>query len=64
MLMLPVGIVNFTIVVTMWSIAMAGATYPVVGLGGAGAVRRQPRDPRLAESRLHLRHVRRRGAAC
>ena len=31
MLMLPIGIMNFTIVVTMWSIALAGTTYPVWG---------------------------------
>ena len=31
MLMLPIGIINFTIVVTMWSIALAGSTYPVWG---------------------------------
>ena len=50
MLMLPIGITNFTIVVTMWAVTLAGTTYPVVGVGGAGAVRRQLRDPRLAES--------------
>ncbi|MBK5331377.1 MAG: sensor domain-containing protein [Ilumatobacteraceae bacterium] len=31
MLMLPLGIMNFTIVVTMWAIALAGTTYPVWG---------------------------------
>jgi signal transduction histidine kinase len=31
MLMLPIGIINFTIVVTMWAIALAGSTYPVWG---------------------------------
>ena len=31
LIMLPVGIVNFTVVVTMWSVALAGATFPLWG---------------------------------
>jgi signal transduction histidine kinase len=31
MLMLPIGIVNFTLVVTVWSIALAGLAYPTWG---------------------------------
>jgi signal transduction histidine kinase len=31
MLMLPLGIINFTIVVTTWAIALAGTTYPLYG---------------------------------
>jgi len=30
-LMLPIGIFNFTVVVTMWSLALAGTTYPTWG---------------------------------
>ena len=30
-LMLPLGIINFTVVVTMWSLALAGTTYPLWG---------------------------------
>ncbi|MGZ4702041.1 MAG: sensor histidine kinase, partial [Ilumatobacteraceae bacterium] len=30
-IMLPIGIVNFTAVVTMWSIALAGTSYPLWG---------------------------------
>jgi signal transduction histidine kinase len=29
LLMLPVGIANFTVMVTMWSVALAGATFPL-----------------------------------
>lgn len=31
LIMLPVGIFNFTVAVTLWSIALAGATYPLWG---------------------------------
>jgi signal transduction histidine kinase len=31
LIMLPIGILNFTVVVTMWSVAFAGTTYPLWG---------------------------------
>jgi signal transduction histidine kinase len=31
LLMLPVGIANFTVMVTMWSVALTGATFPLWG---------------------------------
>jgi signal transduction histidine kinase len=31
MLMLPLGIINFTIVVTTWAVALGGTTYPLYG---------------------------------
>ena len=31
LLMLPVGIANFTVMVTLWSVALVGVTYPVWG---------------------------------
>ena len=31
LIMLPVGILNFTVVITMWSVALAGSTFPLWG---------------------------------
>ena len=31
LIMLPVGIANFTVVVTMWSVALVGVTFPLWG---------------------------------
>jgi signal transduction histidine kinase len=31
LVMLPIGIINFTLVVTVWSLALAGTTYPLWG---------------------------------
>jgi signal transduction histidine kinase len=53
LLMLPVGIANFTVMVTMWSVALTGATFPL----WAWAVRSQVADTYVITGWLKVGYV-------